>query len=489
MSAQSSIPQSSLQGSLFELVARGRKDAYFAVDKDSSEHVFNAKYDATTPFLQERRTTVPLNGPQFGNTFEIEIDKYGDILTTCNLLIDLPSWLPPMPLVPGGTTYPPQDANNTYWIKDASGYSYGYSDYIGYFLFERIQFYQDQALIQEWSGDMLFALTSTEGSLNTSYLGNQQTGGVLIGNDYVRTLAARATPGPLRLHLPLPGLQTPGDGGFPLCCVPVQSYRLRIKLRKLEDLIESDSLEYKPNPFSKQFEYTFPNGGGIQTVQPVTRESFGQPTIVLETLQAYIDPDVRAKLQTLRHSIPFRRPFENIFTFGPPDFAALDVSSIAASSRRLDACHLVERIQVFFRTANALDQNRYTDFTNPLSPDGQFYNQMKLIIAGRDREFLQSPMVWQDLMSYAKDEIDSGHNFSEMRWNLGDMYSMVRPFSRSPNGSINFTTADRPTLYFQLNNVPVQTISQQRKTELRAFMEGWNVYEIEQGRGRLLFAN
>jgi hypothetical protein len=304
----------------------------------------------------------------------------------------------------------------------------------------------------------------------------------------VRTIAARATPGTLRLAIPLPGLQAPGDGGFPLCCVPVQSYRFRIKLRKLEDLIVSDSLDYKPNPFSKQFEYDFSNGY-VQQVQPVARESFGQPTIVLETRQAYIDPDVRANLQTMRHSIPFRRPFENIFTFGPPDFAALDVSSIAASSRRLDACHPVERLQIFFRTANALDQNRYTDFTNPLSPDGQFYSQMKLIIAGRDREFLQSPMVWQDIMAYAKDEIDSGYNFSEMRWNLGDMYSMVRPFSRNPNGSVNFTTADRPTLYFQLNNVPVQTISQQRKTELRVFMEGWNVYEIEQGRGRLLFAN
>jgi hypothetical protein len=144
---------------------------------------------------------------------------------------------------------------------------------------------------------------------------------------------------------------------------------------------------------------------------------------------------------------------------------------------------------VFFRTANALDQNRYTDFVNPLSPNGQFYNAMKLIIAGRDREYEFSSLVWQDIQAYAKDEIDSGYNFSEMRWNLGDMYSMPRPFSRVPNGSINFTTADRPTLYFELNNVPVQTQSSQRKVELRVFMEGWNVYEIEQGRGRLLFAN
>jgi hypothetical protein len=191
----------------------------------------------------------------------------------------------------------------------------------------------------------------------------------------------------------------------------------------------------------------------------------------------------------MKQSIPFRRPFENVFTFGPADFAALDVSSIAASTRRLDACHPVERLVVFFRTANALDQNRYTDLVNPLSPDGQFYNAMKLIIAGRDREFDFSSLVWQDIEAYAKDEIDSGYTISEMRWNLGDMYSQVRPFSRVANGTVNFTTADRPTLYFQLNNVPAQTVSGQRNVDLRVVRDGWNVYEVEQGRGRLLFAN
>jgi hypothetical protein len=488
MSYQTSIPQSSLQGSLFELVARGRKDDYFAVDKESSEHIFSPKFDSTTPLLQERRTTVPLNGPQFGNTFEIEIDKYGDIMTECNLLIELPTWLPQLPMIYGGTTLPPIEANSTYWIKDVSGFSYGYCDYIGNFLFERIQLYQDQALIQDWTGDMLYALSSTEGSWNSSYLASQQLGGNDVGNNPIRSIAYRATPGLMRLSLPFPGIQTPGDGGFPLCCVPTQNYRIRIKLRKFEDLIVSDNGLPKPNPFQTTFQYTFPTGE-TQQVQPIDRQVLGQPTILLETLQAYMDPDARASLQMQKQSIPFRRPFENVFTFGPADFAALDVSSIAASTRRLDACFPVERVMVFFRTANALDQNQYTNLRNPLSPDGQFYNEMKLIIAGKDREYAYTSLVWQDIEAYAKDEIDSGYTLSEMRWNLGDMYSMPRPFSRVPNGSINFTTADRPTLYFQLNNVPVQTLSGQRKVELRAFMEGWNVYEIQQGRGRMLFAN
>jgi hypothetical protein len=104
---------------------------------------------------------VPLNAPKFGQTCEIEIDTYGDILTQCTILVDLPTWLPQLPVVAGGTTLPPQDANQTYWITDSSGISYGYCSYIGYFLFERIQLYQDSALIQEWSGDLLFALNAS----------------------------------------------------------------------------------------------------------------------------------------------------------------------------------------------------------------------------------------------------------------------------------------------------------------------------------------
>jgi hypothetical protein len=480
------IPQSSLQGSLFELIARGRKDAYFVKEGDTSVMPFGNAYGPSAPLLQERRTIVPLNDQQFGNTCEVEIDKYGDVMTECNLLITLPTWLPPLPLALGGATYPPQDANSTYWIKDTSGYSYGYCDYIGLFLFERIQLYQDSALIQEWSGDLLFGLMAGEGSWNSAYLDNQYLGGVNVGLG-TRPIAYRATPGKLRLSLPLPGLQSPGDGGFPLCCAPTQSFRIRMKLRKLEDLVVSDNPMNKPTPWLNTFQYDL--SGGTYTFPAVNRNAIGQPTILLETVQAYLSPETRRGLQESKQSIPFRRPFENIFTFGEPDFTALDVSGIAASTRRLDARHPVERVVFFFRTQNALDRNEYTNLLDPSAVDTQFYNDIKLIIAGRDREHDYGPLVWQNLQSYAKDEIDTGYNIGEFRWDLGDMYNQVRPFSRVPNGTVNFTTADRPTIYVQLNNVPPQTTTGERKSEFRVFMEGWNVYEFNEGRARLLFAN
>ena len=497
-----SIPTSSIQGSIFELVARGKKDTYFAVDRTTSTLPFNSKYESSAPYIQERRTTVPLNAPQFGNTFEIEIDKFGDVLTEATLLIDLPTWLPPLPVAanlvgPTNKTNPPNTANSLYWITDPSGYSYGYSAYVGMYLFEKIQFYQDQFLLQEWSGDSLFLTSSTEGSWNSTFLAQQYLAGVDVGSPG-RAIAYRATPDRLRLDLPLPGLQTPGDGGFPLCCLPSQAYRFRIKLRKLEDLIATDSGPIYPNNFPwnvPYFQYMIPtvdvSGGSILAKAiPLQQSAIGNPTILLETRQAYLPTEIRQGLQQNKQSIPFRRTFENVFSFGELDYKPLDISGgLATVTRRLDARHPVERVLFAFRTANALDNNQYTNFIDPSSIDTQFYQFAKLVIAGRDREYEFAPFVWQDLMNYSKDEIDTGYNISEMRWNLGDQMERVRPFSRVPEGTVNFTTADRPTLLFQLNDVPPQTVSGLRKTELRVVMEGWDVYEVNEGRGRLMFAN
>jgi hypothetical protein len=491
------IPQSSLQGGLFELVARGRKDTYFVTDRETSVLPFNSRYEPSTAYLKERRTTVPLNAPQFGNTFEVELDKYGDVLLECNLLVDLPTWLPPLPVAnptvaTGNQVAPPYQANSQYWIKDASGNSYGYTKLIGYFLFERIQLYQDSYLLQEWSGDGLFATRASEGSWNSGYLDYQFLG----GNDVqsappARSVALRATPGRLRLSLPLPGLQGPADGGLPLCALPAQSFRLRIKLRTLEDLVESDAPgATKPVPWDPALTYSYTPAGGVPySFKPLDRAAIGQPTILLETVQAYVDADTQHALQNNRKAIPFRRMFENIFTMGELDYKPLDSGGVAQVTRRLDGRHPTERIVWFFRNFNALCANKYTDLVNGRALDGQFYSQMKLVIAGRDRELEWGPEIWQDVENYAKDEIDTGYNIGEMRWGLGDQYELQRPYTRVPDGTVNFTTADRPTLHINLNNIFPEVATAQRKAEMRVMTEGWAIYEIAEGRGRLMFAN
>ena len=490
------------QGSLFELVARGVKDNYFVKDSKDSFFPYDAGYDSSVHHLAERKTCVPINGTTFGNTFEVEIDPYGDVMTECAFEVDLPTWYPQLPISPASPMYNPSIANGLYDITSL-GKSYGYVNYIGYFLFEKIQFYQDQFLIQEWSGDGLLAKQVGEGSYNSSFLKQALAGQIEIMDPITnlptdRGIQLRATPGHLHITLPLPGLQCPGDIGFPLVAMPWQKFRIKATLRKLEDLIVCSDESLKPSPFHIPFRMTFDDGTHYDFV---SLADTGQPTILLSTIQHYVPPRVQEELRSKPIQIPFRRQFENNFTFGELDYISLDKGGNAAVTRRLDGRHPTEKLFWFFRTQNALDRNQldnfYNDFfdfnvttaTEPFTkPYGTFYYNMKLVIAGRDRETLLEPFVWQTISQFAKDEKGSGLTIGEMKWTTGDKFGVVYPCPREPEGTINFTTADRPTLHIELANVRPD-ITGQRRAEFRVFTEGWNVYDIREGRGKLLFAN
>ena len=504
-----SLQASSGQGALFELVARGMKDKYFVKDAVGSVFPYDASYLSSCPHLAERKTAVPVNGTPFGGTFEVEIDAFGDVMTECALEIDLPSWFPPLPVEADGPTMDPALVNGLYPITSTAGESYGYVDGVGYFLFERIQFYQDQILIQEWSGDGLWAKQRTEGSNAQRYLREIRAGssvGDASGATGIRSLQWRATPGRVRVVLPLPGMQCPEDGGLPLLAMTWQTLRLRITLRRLEDLIVStDTLSVKPAPWNvPSFHYTLADGMTVYSFAPLKREAIGAPHILLSTIQHYVSPEIQQELRNQVIHIPFRRQFENRFTFGELDYISLDKGGVAAVTRRVDGRHPTERIFWFFRTSQAEDHNRLDDvrndyFENHLptetqpytEPSGGFYYRLKFVIAGRDREALSSGLVWNGMVPWTKDENGGGAatGIGEMRWSLGERFGVLYPAGRQPEGTLNLTTADRPTLYIELANVATNPLLAQRKTEMRVFTEGWNVYEIREGRGRMMFAS
>lgn len=512
------INQSSGQGALFELVARGNKDTYFL--KDSSESIFpyDASYDSSAHHLAEHKTFVPINGTSWGNTFEVEIDPYGDIMTECEFDIELPTWLPQLPISQSGPVYSPSVANGLFSITSDDDISYGYVNYVGYFLFKKIQFYQDQFLIQEWSGDGLLAKQLSEGSYTSSFL-QQTLGGLNQPRDLItdvpsmRGMQLRATPGKLKLKLPLPGCQCPGDGGFPLVAMAWQKFRIKATLRSLEELVvcsdpflsKQDTLFYPWNV--NEFKYTFDNG--VKNVfSPLKLNEIGNPSILLSTVQHYVSSRVQEELRSKPIQIPFRIQYENDFTFGELDYAPLDKGGTAAVTRRLDGRHPTEKIFWFFRNQNALNKNQLDNFHNDffdqsLTPPhnfptttqpytiypGAYYYRIKLVIAGRDRENLHEPYLWEDICQLVKDEKANGMGIGEMKWSTGANYGTIYPAPRQPEGTVNFTTADRPTIYVELANIRGSIVDGRRKSEFVVFTESWNVYDVREGRGRLLFAN
>ncbi len=212
------------------------------------------------------------------------------------------------------------------------------------------------------------------------------------------------------------------------------------------------------------------------------------PILFLETRHTYVDPDTQARLLQSSLEIPYSRLYENIFTFGPKDYEPLSRAAIASATRRLDAVHPAGRLTFWFHTQEKLRANQYSEYVADIS-GGEYYNNMSLYIAGRDRESLFPPRIWNRLQHLAKEERDPGQGIGTMNWELGDLRGRRAPFARQPEGSINFSGADRPTLYVDLANIPNDTVTGQKNTQMTAVIDSWAMALFEKGRGGLKYAN
>lgn len=461
----------SIEGALYELVARGNKDVYFIEDTKEAKNLFDNRYGPFPPHIHERRVLPALNTPDFGRSFEFQVEVAGDLFIDPTLLIDLPSWLPPT-----------QAAQNSKSLcTDLSGVSYGYVNGIAYFLFEKIQLLQDNILIQEFSGDALWAVSRGRGSLNSAFLDNRLTG---IHGGTPLEIQRNATPGQLRLTLPLFGCQSREDGGFPAVCIPQQFYRIRCFLRKLEDLVEASDGQVKPKPWSKTFQIKTSRLGSFTQFQTLERQNIPTPNILLGTRHIYVEDDTKDGLRKASLEIPFERLYESIFTQSEWDYAPLYRGATATITRRLEGVYPASSVISFFRSQKALSANQLWNISNDIS-GGEFYQNMKFIIAGRDRETLFSPLVWNKLVTHAKLERDTGLPFAIMDWTRGDIRGRRSPYSRQPDGTINMSTADRPDLYFELQDIIVG----QKNSELRSIVVSWGCMLIENFRATLLFGN
>ncbi len=464
------------EGALYEAIARGNKDTYFTQeDPDKTLNPFENRYDPTPPVIHELRRIPPLNGAEFGRSCEFDMEVAGDIVLQPTILIDLPSWFPPV-----------EAALNPYTpITDtATGLSYGYTRGIGYFLFSRIQIYQDKLLLMEFSGDALFASRAARGTLNSAYLENKLAG---WHDGSAASIGAAATPQRIRLELPFIG----GQRGFPSIAMRKQPFKIRLDLRPLEDIVESSdpAATVTPKPWLVPRFTVGTNPPGF--VRPLARNAIASPTLQLETRHMYTDGESQLEMRKATIEIPFGRIYENKFTYAAADYAPLLRGVPALATRRIDAQHPASRIFWFMRTLNDLRAGRRWKIAP--TGGGEYYAAESLIIAGRDRETLFTPFIWNTITHHAKEERDPGAGIGEMSWDLGDVRGGQERrapfFDRQPEGSVNFTTADRPTLYTSLAAAPDDTILGKPSTEMIAIVDTWGIYTVENDRGFLKYGN
>ena len=462
------------EGALYEALARGNKDTFFfGKDPETCTNPFETRYAPTPPVIHELRRIPPLNGAAFGRPCEFEFEVAGDTFVSPTILIDLPSWLPPVEAA--ANKLRPVTATET-------GLSYGYTNGIAYFLFSKIQVLQEKLLLMEFSGDALWASRVARGSLNSAYLEAKLAG---WHDGSADSIAAAATPGRLRLTLPFLG----GGNGFPSIAMRTQGFKLRLHLRPLEELVESSDAAAVAAARPWDVPSFTLAGSPPRAFAPLPRTGIAAPTLQLETRHIYTDGESQKALRTQPLEIPFPRLYENTFTFGPQEYAPLARAATAAVTKRVDAQHPASRLFWFMRSQNDLRAGRRWKVAPDIS-GAEYYANESLIIAGRDRETLFSSFVWGDLTSHAKEDRWPGAGFGEMNWDLGDVRGAPRPpRERQPEGSVNFTTADRPTLYTELVDVPADTILGKPSTEMTAVVDTWALYSIEDDRGGLKYGN
>ena len=457
-----------LDGPLYELVSRGNKDVYFQEDSADAQFLFDNRYGPTAPVIHELRRLPPLNSVEFGRSSEFQLEVAGDFIVSPTLVVDLPSWLPPNFVA----------ANGKGVVQDSGGVSYGYTNGIGYFLFEKIQILQDNILLQEFSGDALWIQSRSRGSLNSAFLEDKLLG---VHNGSTLSIGRNATPGRLRLPLPLIGCQALEEGGFPSLCLPNQQYKVRVWLRKLEDLVEASDGREKPAPWGSTLQVQTERGGAFTSFTALDRLLIGAPTIYLETRHIYTNDETRTALRASSLDIPFERIYENIFAQGPLDYAA----AAPFLTRILDATHPCSRIILAFRSWTDLRANRLWKLQSD-SATGEYYSGLKLLIAGRDRTQFWSPLIWNSLDNYVKEERDSGLRLATINFGFGEKKGVRMPtYNRQPDGTINFSTADKPTLFMQLTDI----VNGTKRSELRVLVETWAVFSASDGRGGLKFGN
>lgn len=456
-------------GGLLDLVARGKKDTFFTQNPKIS--FFHSVYPKSPPFTQEIRHTQPRNNAEWGRWVDFEIESVGDIMRNPTLLIDLPTWLP----------VNEASINHTSYITDLSGVEFGYTQDIGALMIEKVQFYNDQLLIHEFWGQWL--------AWRISMQSNASVYGAIGGRHRVGpvAIARAATPKRLRVRLPLLGNQFDDDQGFPLTALSNQRFRIRIYLKRLEDVIETSDGRLAPKPWDSTF---------ICRSSPTKRYEFetlpkskiGGPILTLETTQVYVPRDIQEYLRKTVFSVPFVQVQQCRFTVESNKFFPIVNNGATVSlPLPLDFIGAVSRLTVGVQSDAALQAGQLYDTSPPTGAATSFINTLRINLGLRDRMNEFDQRLWRDMVNYYKNSREprnpDGGVLGVYTMSFGGKDEFI------PIGTFNMSRTMDAVLYVTLSAIAADPRTASRKCYIIVYAEAWNVFEIKDGKGLVIFAD
>jgi hypothetical protein len=464
---------SSRSGGLMELVARGKKDIFFTANPKVS--FFHGVYMRSVPFTKEIYITQPRNAPDWGRWVDFDIEHRGDLAKYFFLHIQLPTWLPPLAIA----------ANPTGIVTDASGVTFGYTNSIGFQLINKIQIFQDQVLIQEYYGEYLTWRQRQKAETGAVFLMYDE-----VGSRYETPLAIgrSATLPELRVPIPVIGSEGMFAPGIPLVALSQQRWRIRLHLRKLNEVVVASDGRIAPQPWgNKPLLIQATPGGPIDTSQvTLGLEEIPPLQMTLESTQIYLprDANLWLKSQTLR--IPYTNIRHEEFTIEDNSFTAASPPYLATVQIpfTIDMIGSVSRMLIGLRSYASTLAGQRSVLT--ASDGSAFVSSLRLNISNIDRIKQWDTAVFREVTAYWKNiriGLDLTYPVPQ------EVYTITfGGFDTSqPAGTLQFTRAVLPVLYPILAPIPMDIRTKSRKAYLLTYGEAWNIFEIAGGKGHMMF--
>ena len=464
-------------GGLLELVARGKKDLFFTHNPTVS--YYHSVYKTASATTKELYQLMPRNTPEWGNWVDFDLEHKGDLASKFHLRIQLPTWLPPAVAT----------ANPTSLVTYEGGVTYGYCQNVGYQIIKKVQVFNDTMLVQELYGEYL------DWRLRGAYeSGTVLTAAAQIGyhDNSPLALGRAASPGLLRVPLPILGWQGLEDPGFPLCVCKKQRFRIRVWLRSLEELVTCSDGRLFPKPWNgvRLSVQTTPRGPSTTSSVTLPYTSLKTITLSIETEQRYIPADVRLFLQSRTLRIPFRHlQFQT---------TAIEHNSVVAASPPYNSSVTLpfpvefigpsDRFLLGFRTNAATAAGQRTLLTPMVS-------SVRLNIANLDRIKAWDPAVFREVSAYHKQARMPLSAYGSTVPGTRDVPLEVYTLSFGgydhgrPAGTLSFTRAVLPVLYVLVAAAPLvdPRLPSDRGGFALLYCESWNVFQFANDGGKQMF--
>jgi hypothetical protein len=450
-----------------ELIARGKKDAFFHANPQVS--FFHSVYKKYAAIVEEIHLTTPRNQPEWGKWLEFDLEHRGDLVRKFHLRINLPTWLPPAIAT----------ANPKSRVFDSSGVTFGYCNNIGYQLIDKIQVYQDQVLLQELYGEYLDWKVRQSVPFSTVLVMSAAVGS---RSESALDVGRSATLPMLRVPIPILGWESVGDPGFPTVALRNQRFRIRILLRPLEAVVVASDGRIYPKPWGSTLFIQRSAGGPSESFTTLPYEAFAKGiTMMLETTQVYVPCDVQEVMKAGKWLMPYRSSQHQPYTI--QDYQMNAASTAAANftlSFPLDFTGACVRVFAAFQQRGAKLAGQRGRYLSGVTTG------MRINVANLDRIQLWEAAVFREVTTYWK-SVRAAQDLANPTEPL-DVYTFVFGGKEAlqPAGTLNFTRAAMPELWITFGPTPIDTRTQSRELTLLVYVETWELLEVEGGKGRRL---